>query len=71
MTDYIKILNDVIMESEIDVMNSIINYIDKGDLVNEYGVESCVNDIFMESMMWFMESKNRERDSIPRHDISI
>lgn len=56
MTDYIKILNDVIMESEIDVMNSIINYIDKGDLVNEYGTESCVNDIFMESMMWFMEA---------------
>lgn len=70
MTDYIKILNDVIMESEIDVMNSIINYIDKGDLVNEYGVESCVNDIFMESMMWFMESKNRERDRTPRNDIS-
>lgn len=70
MTDYIKILNDVIMESEMDVMNSIINYIDKGDLVNEYGVESCVNDIFMESMMWFMESKNRERDRTPRNDIS-
>ena len=70
MTDYIKILNDAIMESEMDVMNSIINYIDKGDLVNEYGTESCVNDIFMESMMWFMESKNRERDRTPRNDIS-
>ena len=70
MTDYIKILNNVIKESEIDVMNSIINYIDKGDLINEYGVESCVNDIFMESMMWFMESKNRERDRTPRNDIS-
>jgi hypothetical protein len=70
MTDYIKILNDVIMESEMNVMNSIINYIDKGDLVNEYGTESCVNDIFMESMMWFMESKNRERDRTPRNDIS-
>ena len=70
MTDYIKILNDAIMESEMDVMNSIINYIDKGDLVNEYDVESCVNDIFMESMMWFMESKNRERDRTPRNEIS-
>ncbi len=58
------------MESSLNVCDAIINVIDKNELIREYDEYSTFDDIIMESMMIFMESKNRERDKTPRNEIS-
>lgn len=65
--DFVK---SITMESSLSVMDTMINLIDKNDLITEYAENDIMNDIIMESMMIFMESKNRERDKTPRNEIS-
>ena len=58
------------LHSSLSVMDTIIDLIDKNDLITEYAENDIMNDIIMESMMIFMESKNRDRDKTPRNEIS-
>ena len=65
--DFVK---SITMESSLSVMDTMIDLIDKNDLITEYAENDIMNDIIMESMMIFMESKDRERDKTPRNEIS-
>ena len=65
--DFVK---SITMESSLSVMDTMIDLIDKNDLITEYVENDIMNDIIMESMMIFMESKDRERDKTPRNEIS-
>ena len=65
--DFVK---SITMESSLSVMDTMIDLIDKNDLITEYSENDIMNDIIMESMMIFMESKDRERDKTPRNEIS-
>ena len=58
------------MESSITVCDTIIGLINKRETIQEYSYNEDFNDIIMESMMIFMESKNRERDKTPRNEIA-
>ena len=70
LLDLIRSIQTVSMESSINVCDAIVSMIDKNELIKEYDDESIFDDIIMESMMIFMESKNRERDKTPRNEIS-
>lgn len=63
-------INSVIMESSLSVLDAMMSLIDKNNTINEYSENSSFSDIFLESMMIFMESKNRERDKTPRDEIA-
>ena len=63
-------VKSITMESSLSVMDTMIDLIDKNDLITEYAENDIMNDIIMESMMIFMESKNRDRDKTPRNEIS-
>lgn len=70
LNELIKSIRDVSMESSINVCDAIVGMINKNELVQEYDNECVFGDVIMESMMIFMESKNRERDRTPRNEIS-
>lgn len=70
LNELIKSIRDVSMESSINVCDAIAGMINKNELVHEYDNECIFGDVIMESMMIFMESKNRERDRTPRNEIS-
>ena len=70
ITKLINDINTTNMESSLSVMDSIIDMINKNETINEYAENDYISDIFMESMMIFMESKNRVRDKTPRNDIA-
>lgn len=70
MNDLIKGINAAVFQSELCVMEAIINMIDKETLITGYDNECACADIIMESMIIFMESKNRVRDRTPRNEIS-
>ena len=63
-------INSVIMESSLSVLDAMMSIIDKNDMINEYSGNEEFSDVFLESMMIFMESKNRERDKTPRNEIA-
>ena len=65
--DFVK---SIAMESSLSVMDTMINLIDKNNVITEYTENDDITDIIMESMMIFMESKNRDRDKTPRNEIS-
>ena len=65
--DFVK---SITMESSLSVMDTMINLIDKNNVITEYTENDDITDIIMESMMIFMESKNRDRDKTPRNEIS-
>lgn len=67
INELIKNIEVVTTESSLSVCDKIIDMINKSDLIYEYSEN---NDFIMESMMIFMESKNRQRDKTPRNDIS-
>lgn len=70
ITTFIENIKTIETESAIAVCESIIGMIDKHELVQEYSENEEYSDVTMESMLWFMESKNRERDKTPRNEIS-
>ena len=70
ITSYIENINDVNIQSKSDVCCAIMNIIDKNELVVAYQDDNIFDNIILESMMIFMESKNRERDKTPRNEIS-
>lgn len=70
LNELIKSIRDVSMESSINVCDAIVGMINKNELVQEYDNECIFGNVIMESMMIFMESKNRERDRTPRNEIS-
>jgi hypothetical protein len=70
LLNLIKSIQTTSMEASINVCDAIVCLINKNELIKEYDDESIFDDIIMESMMIFMESKNRERDKTPRNEIS-
>lgn len=70
LIESIRDVSNVSIESSINVCDVIVGMINKNDLVQEYDNECAFGDVMMESMMIFMESKNRERDRTPRNEIS-
>ena len=56
MLEYIADIDRVVMESQMNVCDSIIDLIDKYENVREYDEESTVGEIVMESMLVFMEA---------------
>lgn len=70
LNELIKSIRDVSMESSINVCDAIVGMINKNELVQKYDNECVFGDVIMESMMIFMESKNRERDRTPKNEIS-
>lgn len=70
ITTFIENIKAIEIESAISVCKSIIEMIDKHETVQEYANNEDLPDIIMESMLWFMESKNRERDKTPRNEIA-
>lgn len=59
------------MESTIAVCESIIGMINKHEAIQEYATNNeDLSYVIMESMLWIMESKNRERDKTPRNEIA-
>ena len=65
--DFVK---SITIESSLSVMDTMINLIDKNNVITEYTENDDITDIIMESMMIFMESKNRDRETTPRNEIS-
>lgn len=70
LSDSIKSIQTTSIEASINVLDAMFGIIDKNELIKEYDNGSIFDDIIMESMMIFMESKNRERDKTPRNEIS-
>ena len=70
INDLKSIIDTTVMESSITVCDTIIGLINKRETIQEYSYNEDFNDIIMESMMIFMESKNRERDKTPRNEIA-
>lgn len=62
-------INNVVEEVNMLVVESMMNVIDKHEMIIECDNET-LDEMFMESMEWFLESKNRERDRTPRNDIA-
>lgn len=50
----------------LSVIDSIINLIDKNELISEYSEDEVMNDIIMESMIVFMESFSKDKDEITK-----
>lgn len=59
-------IDSVIMESSSNVCDAIISIIDKNELITEYSDDQDVSDIFMESMMVFMEYVSKDKDEITK-----
>ena len=70
ITNYIENINDINIQIKSNVCSTIIDIIDKNELIKEYQDDNVFDNIILESMMIFMESKNRERDKTPRNEIS-
>ena len=66
MLEYIADIDRVVMESQMNVCDSIINLIDKYEAINEYDEESSVGEIVMESMSIFMEYVSKDKDEITK-----
>ena len=62
-------INETIQEADMAVLESMMYIIDKREMFVECNNET-LDEIFTESMSWFLESKNRERDKTPRNDIA-
>ena len=68
--DSIMNIDAVAQEADMNVVYSLMDVIDKNELIQEYSEDEAFPEIFIESMMWYMESKNRERDKTPRNEIA-
>lgn len=66
MLEYIADIDRAVMESQMNVCDSIINLIDKYEAINEYDEESPVGEIVMESMSVFMEYVSKDKDEITK-----
>lgn len=62
-------INESIQEADMAVLESMMHIIDKREMFVECNNDT-LDEMFMESMEWFLESKNRERDRTPRNDIA-
>lgn len=68
-----KLINSIdesINESSYYVCESIMDMINKYEYANDHNINGTVSSIILETMLVFMESKNRERDATPRNEIS-
>lgn len=56
-------INSVIMESSLSVLDAMMSIIDKNDMINEYSENEEFSDVFLESMMIFMEASKDVKQS--------
>ena len=68
--DSINRIDAVVQEADMQVTFSVMDIIDKNELIQEYAEDTELPEIFFEYMMWYMESNNRERDKTPRNEIA-
>lgn len=66
MLDLIDNINDVKTESQLNVCDSIIDIIDKNEMIREYTESYEVKNVIMESMMVFMEYVSKDKDEITK-----
>ena len=59
-------IDTVVQEADVNVLDALMNVIDKNDMIQEWSDSEDFSELFMESMMWFTEAASKDKDEITK-----
>ena len=59
-------IDTVVQEADVNVLDALMNVIDKNDMIQEWSDSEDFSELFMESMMWFTEAVSKDKDEITK-----
>ena len=64
--DSIINVDTVVQEADVNVLDALMNVIDKNDMIQEWSDSEDFSELFMESMVWFTEAASKDKDEITK-----
>lgn len=64
--DSIINIDTVVQEADVNVLDALMNVIDKNEMIQEWSDNEDFSELFIESMMWFTEAASKDKDEITK-----